>query len=44
MEFKTVAIEYIEPHIAVISLNVPKKFNAVSFEMFAELEQSLHQV
>lgn len=39
VEQKPITLEYLN-HIAIVKLNVPKKMNAISFEMFAELEKT----
>ena len=39
--YETIKVAVEDSHILVISLNRPKKFNAMSFEMFAELEMAI---
>jgi enoyl-CoA hydratase/carnithine racemase len=38
MESKSILVEYIDK-VAIVKLNVPKKMNAMTFEMFIELEK-----
>lgn len=40
-KYETIKVAVEDTHILVISLNRPKKFNAMSFEMFAELEKAI---
>ena len=39
--YKDIKVSKEGAHILVLTLNRPKKYNAMSFEMMAELEQAL---